>query len=495
MKLLIYLNNFRCAKRTSKDRVSSLREVGHSARLTPAKSPQNIIYNSDTVYSTTTFRPVSPSPITPPAIKTPSPQRTRKLETPLHFEGGLFSDIRSTDGKLLSKVTVDRMHRSTHHGITDSPSAVHMQDDNSYVDDIVKTETVTNQDVITVKFTPVLPDFECPRLLTPSQFRSTPSKTPVEYIKNDFEDLQSYKIVNSLCKEKLYDSNSPLKEILCNEKVENSVKTKEGSTRFVDREVFERLDTVNTIFRAPSEGLDFVVPVFRAPSEGLKFVEPVFRAPSEDLKTVEPVFRAPSEGLKIVEPVFRAPSEGFKIVEPVFRAPSVGVNIADQIFRGHSPLANILVSEQLSKIDTYLQESLDVCLGRKTPLPAVLKEVGETTTVETKHASHLYEEKSFHFETSTHTAGGIREIQETTSYHIDEPTSKIEKFNYETKSYEDTYDNMGKKINSVNKKKTGVLSTIYNMPIHYHAAILCLLLIIYNLVYQYIKQNCLGNKK
>ncbi|KAI8428580.1 hypothetical protein MSG28_007328 [Choristoneura fumiferana] len=206
---------------------------------------------------------VSPSPRTPPAPSSVSPQRTRKLETPLHFDGGLFSDIRSTEGKLLSKVTVDRVHCSSRHDVTDSPSvyeSIGSHGAKDYVDDVVKTETITNEEVIKVKFTPVPLEFSSsPRLLTPSQFQI---ERPVPFIKDGFEDLQSYKI--------------------------NLSKS------------FESLD----------------------------------------------------------------------IMEPVKRSPS--------------PLANFLISEQLTKIDHYLQESLDACSGsdgegRSTPARVpVLQVEGET---------------------------------------------------------------------------------------------------------------------
>ncbi|KAI8428575.1 hypothetical protein MSG28_007328 [Choristoneura fumiferana] len=291
------------AKRTSKDRASSLREDDLFASHTPAKC-KCIMYNSDTVYSTTTFRPVSPSPRTPPAPSSVSPQRTRKLETPLHFDGGLFSDIRSTEGKLLSKVTVDRVHCSSRHDVTDSPSvyeSIGSHGAKDYVDDVVKTETITNEEVIKVKFTPVPLEFSSsPRLLTPSQFQI---ERPVPFIKDGFEDLQSYKIVNSICKEKLFESQDFSKS-------------------------FDTLDMVEA--RAPSSLLNFMV----------------------DNQNLSKSF----ESLDIMEPVKRSPS----------------------------PLANFLISEQLTKIDHYLQESLDACSGsdgegRSTPARVpVLQVEGET---------------------------------------------------------------------------------------------------------------------
>ncbi|CAH0749814.1 unnamed protein product [Diatraea saccharalis] len=376
----------RCAKRTSKDRVSSPREVGLSVRRTPASPPQ-IIYNSDTVYSTTTFRPVSPSPITPPAPDTPSPQRTRKLETPLHFEGGLFSDIRSKDGKLLSKVTVDRLHSSTRHDITDSPSvfeSIGSDGNRDYVNDIVKTETITNEDVIKIKFTPVPPEIESPRLLTPSQFHVSPTKTPVEYLK-DYEDLQSYKIVSSLCKEKHFDTDS----------------LKEKSF--------------------------------------------------DHLAATEPVKRS------------------------------------------HSPLANFLVPEQLTKIDTHLQESLNACLPGedKRQMTLVQVKLEGDTEVERKETEYSTKEEtctkkafsSYRFEKTT---SGCEIPPETLQQrNISEPTSYIPR--------DEMIIERNVTINSV-KENQGILSAIYNMPIHYHAAILCFILIVYNLIFQYIKKNCHGQK-
>lgn len=386
----------RCAKRTSKDRASSPREVGLSVRCTPA-SPQQIIYNSDTVYSTTTFRPVSPSPVslsTSAAPETPSPQRTRKLETPLHFDGGLFSDIRSMEGKLLSKVTVDRVHSSTRHDVTDSPSVYEgfgSHGNKDFVNDIIKTETITNEDVIKVKFTPVPPEIDTPRLLTPSQFQVNRPKTPIEYLKDNFEDLQSYKIVNSLCKEKQFENG------------------------------------------------------------GLMLRE----------KSIE--------NLSVTEP---------------FR-------------RSHSPLANLLVPEQLTKIESYLQESLDACSAkvRNSTTPVLIRTEGEIEQ-ESKETviNETYEVKctTQHLDNSTNSS--------FKSYHGNENTQiepvvakEIPIAAQSTMTSDDEFITKRKsKVNSVHQEKQGVLKAIYNMPIHYHAAIICFILIVYNLIYQYIKQNCHG---
>lgn len=333
----------------------------------------------------------------PPSAPThSSPQRTRKLETPLHLDGGLFSDIRSADGKLLSKVTIDRVHSSTRHDVTDEPSVYEstgLHGNKDFVDDLVKTETITNEDVIKVKFTPIPPELDSPRLLTPSQFvqvQTNVVKPTVEYIKDNFEDLQSYKIVSSLYKEKRIESGQ-----------QNS---RERS-----------FDT-----------------------------------------------------LSVSEPVKRAPS----------------------------PLANVLVPEQLTKIDNYLQESLNAWSagdnkGRSTP--ALVISAGETKleTVETQRRE-LFEKRYLYETSSLNTSSGLGSQQngETTSVHRAVPVIR----NSEASLQEDVIRRKSK-INSVKENQPGVLSAIYNMPIHYHAAILCFLLIVYNLVYQYIKHNCHGNKK
>lgn len=409
----------RSAKRTSRDKVSSPREVDHFVRRTPAKSPQQLMYNSDTVYSTTTFRPVSPSPITLP-LNTPSPQRTRKLETPLHFDGGLFSDIRSTDGKLLSKVTVDRVQSSTRHDITDSPSMnVDINPkENKYVDDIIKTETITNKEFVTVKFTPVPLELDTPRMLTPSEMydRQQKNLSPVEYIKDNFEDLESYKIVSSVCKEKLFENNLMLPEISLS---------------------------------------------------------------------------------------------GSLLDKP---------NVSEPVRKGSSPLANLLISEQLTKIDNYMQESLEVCTGVRnsfTPSPVFIgNDIKTAPIINDNNISQKEDQivqKVIHVEQSHNIHRTHHEIMEEKADYLSEiladKTSSNDIFtkdrkeevrnNESIKQSPSLYHEGNKdipKINSVNEKRPGVLSAIYKMPTHYHAAIMCFLLIIYNLVYQYIKQNCYGKK-
>ncbi|KAI8428583.1 hypothetical protein MSG28_007328, partial [Choristoneura fumiferana] len=398
------------AKRTSKDRASSLREDDLFASHTPAKC-KCIMYNSDTVYSTTTFRPVSPSPRTPPAPSSVSPQRTRKLETPLHFDGGLFSDIRSTEGKLLSKVTVDRVHCSSRHDVTDSPSvyeSIGSHGAKDYVDDVVKTETITNEEVIKVKFTPVPLEFSSsPRLLTPSQFQI---ERPVPFIKDGFEDLQSYKIVNSICKEKLFESQDFSKS-------------------------FDTLDMVEA--RAPSSLLNFMV----------------------DNQNLSKSF----ESLDIMEPVKRSPS----------------------------PLANFLISEQLTKIDHYLQESLDACSGsdgegRSTPARVPVLQVEGETLREVKDIQSKLREEMIQDSSKMYTTTSCQKEEPVREYNTQPSTTRVVSSMEEIKTKS--------KINSVKDKERGMLHLIYNMPIHYHAIILCFFLIVYNLIYQYIKENCHGKK-
>lgn len=364
----------RCAKRISRDRVSSQREEDLSARCTPARLPQQLMYNSDTVYTTTIFRPVSISPSL--TTDTSSPQRTRKLETPLHFDGGLFSDIRSTDGKLLSKVTVDRVHSSTRHDVTDSPHTAESVDwhgNKDYVDDIVKTETITNEDVLKVKFTPVLSDFDS--LPQRVSMQMPKSFSPVKYLRDDYEDLSSYKIVNSLCKENLL-----------------KVTTGDGTD--------ETTDYVTT--RSPAK-------------------------------------------------------------------------------RGHSPLANLIVSEQLTKIDGYLQESLNtfsetkVDCGKSTPFSSEVEQLTKTEIIQDNKSKSDYKNEN-RFNANISLDSSQKNNADTLLSNNSDGESDLVKA----------------KTNSVKIKLSGILKAIYNMPMHYHAAILCLFLIVYNLFYQYIKQKYYG---
>lgn len=424
--------------------------VDPSAKFTPAKSPKPLIYNSDTVYSTTTFRPVSPSPLTPPAPEAPSPKRTRKLETPLHFDGGLFSDIRSTDGKLLSKVTVDQIYRSTRHDVTDSPSNIPGNDSRNYVDDIVKTETITNEDVIKVKFTPVPPELDTPPLLrTPPSLQKDQINAPIEYIKDNFEDLQSYKLISSICKETVTEfQNVNIKEDTLN--VSRSISRAKGpvATLLGGDTNIERNNSMN--------------------------------------KNV------------------------FVSRDPFFQSVDCSsLDATPTVTRMHSPLASILLSEQLQKLDTYLQSSLDVCTkgdieGRLTPsivqtdennsimllkhaddIFAPLAQAVEEKATEKIKESETFENKQIHIECKSNVTSDAVSQNDGNQNHKMTNTQ----FDYNSKKKNKST------LNSVKVTRPGVLNAIYNMPIHYHAAILCLLLIVYNLIYQYIKQNCNVNTK
>ncbi|CAG5027366.1 unnamed protein product [Parnassius apollo] len=312
------------------------------------------------------------------------------METPLHFDGGLFSDIRSSDGKLLSKVTVDRVHSSTRCDVIDSPGItelVSINGNKDYVDDIVKTETITNEDVIKVKFTPVLPELEGPQL-TP-KLTLNRQTTTVKLIDNNFEDLQSYKLVNSLFKENSNNNSN---------NIDNRAKN----------------------------------------------------------------------------------------------ADNIGVEVDGSKKRAHSPLANFLVSEQLTKIDNYLQESLNVC--SESNLNENSKSITEVAKGETKLIHEEIQQSKIDQEILSHSKNSLDKVlnsdgdAQKTNYHVKELSnisSPIDKIPEKSKS----------RLNSVKEKQLGIISAIYNMPMHYHAAILCFLLIVYNLIYQYIKHNCYGYKK
>lgn len=354
----------------------------------PANDPERIIYNSDTVYSTTIFRPVSLSPSTIPEAESHPPQRTRRLETPLHFEGGLFSDIRSSDGKLLSKVTVDRVHSSMRRDVIDSPSTsetIGSHGNKDYVDDIIKTETITNEDVIKVKFTPIPLELDGPSLVP--KLAINRALTPIQLINNDYEDLQSYKIVNSLLKESWSEKT-------CSD----------------------------------------------------------FRGKSVD---------------------------------------HIGVEVDEPFKRSHSPLANFLVPEHLTKIDNYLEESLKICseVTVKDDLKQLeLDEVRETNLLHEKTTKHDEERTQISDKNENNVTSIYRDDDEKINSYVEEFIA--------TSTLNDEYSKCNKiKLNSVIEKHPGVLTAIYNMPMHYHAAILCFFLIVYNLVYQYIKQNCYGSKK
>ncbi|CAG9560254.1 unnamed protein product [Danaus chrysippus] len=340
------------------------------------------MYNSDTVYSTTTFRPISASPTFE------QPIRTRKLETPLHFDGGLFSDIRSTDGKLLSKVTVDRVSSSTRRDVIETPHVLHTEDgfgNRDFVDDIVKTEKVTNEDIIKVKFTPVrreldsLPSLPSWSISNGSEFKPT---SRVDYLNNDYEDLQSYKIVNSLCKQTISDH----------------LETE------TDKEML----------------------------------------------------------------VANVPTD-----------------------RGHSPLANFVISDHLIKIENYLQESLDICSETKSLAEARLTpEIISTSSKSEKES--VREEIGFedHKDQYKASASNTDTISPVKSYQ----TNDVSYYHDDIKDQTENHHKKSK-LNSVKTTKPGIITAIYNMPMHYHAAMICFLLIVYNLFHQYIKQNIDGKNR
>ncbi|CAH4019758.1 unnamed protein product [Pieris brassicae] len=142
-----------------------------------------------------------------------------------------------------------------------------------------------------------------------------------------------------------------------------------------------------------------------------------------------------------------------------------------RIEREHSPLANNLISEKLIKIDSYLQESLNRCSEAKDTVP-------HEATTETDVIKDVMETQKDDILIDNQV-----KFSETNPKYDAEDSSKSLQTPKENK----------KSKNSVDKKKLGVLGTIYKLPMHYHAAIICFLLIVYNLIYQYIKQNCYGN--
>ncbi|OWR55177.1 hypothetical protein KGM_202448 [Danaus plexippus plexippus] len=338
------------------------------------------MYNSDTVYSTTTFRPISASPTVD------QPVRTRKLETPLHFDGGLFSDIRSTDGKLLSKVTVDRVSSSTRRDVIDTPHVFETEDgfgNKGFVDDIVKTEKVTNEDIIKVKFTPVRRELDSiPSWSIGSGSEYKPAAR-VDYLNNDYEDLQSYKIVNSLCKQKISDH--------------------------LETETDKEMLVANV---------------------------------STD--------------------------------------------------RGHSPLANFVISDHLVKIENYLQESLDICSETKSLAEARLTpEIISTSSKPEKESVRedvVSEDHKHQYEAPASNNDITNPVK---SYQTNEVSCNHE---VDTKDQKESYHKKSK-LNSVKTTKQGLITAMYNMPMHYHAAMICFVLVVYNLFHQYVKQNFDGNNR
>ncbi|XP_077285691.1 Z band alternatively spliced PDZ-motif protein 52 isoform X2 [Arctopsyche grandis] len=152
----------RCAKKISKDRVSTPREDVHSAKTMLANSyTENIIasspYTTDQIYQlsneTTDFTNMNISPN-------------------FQSDRGIFSDILSTTGKVLGTVTMDTIHSSTVCDITDTPitdDLTAIENDALYSDggitpksicDTMRTETYTNEDVLRIKLAPTLIEFD-----------------------------------------------------------------------------------------------------------------------------------------------------------------------------------------------------------------------------------------------------------------------------------------------------------------------------------------------
>lgn len=143
------------------------------------------------------------------------------------------------------------------------------------------------------------------------------------------------------------------------------------------------------------------------------------------------------------------------------------------VTRGHSPLANLIIPEHLTKIDNYLQESLNVLKSEKEC--SVAEEILNKYEVEnTCQLQNNYEEAL-------------------------DSHQKIDNIAYKKENISNYNDgeiaNAKDKLNSVKTKHPGVLKTVYNWPMHYHAAIMCFFLIVYNLIYQYLKQYYHGKKE
>lgn len=111
-------------------------------------------------------------------------------KSPNQFNSGIFDDILSPSGKVLSTVTVDAVHSSTYCDVTDVPMTddIHAIENDALktdvnfplsVTDTFRTETFTNEDILKIKLTPTLMEFddylfgklspsqECNRSLTP----------------------------------------------------------------------------------------------------------------------------------------------------------------------------------------------------------------------------------------------------------------------------------------------------------------------------------------
>ncbi|KPI97978.1 Zonadhesin [Papilio xuthus] len=460
------------------------------------------MYNSDTVYSTTVFRPVSLSPSTFPDRETPPPQRTRKLETPLHFDGGLFSDIRSSDGKLLSKVTVDRMHSSTRRDVVDTPHVSETSDafgNKDYVDDIVKTETITNEDVFKVKFTPVSFELDGPQQATKSLERPrtpvirptlidepiTPLNVPMTLFDRSTTPIDR-PITPLNVPMTLFDrSTTPIDRPITPLNVPMTLFDR--STTPIDRPITP-IDRPRTPVNVPMTFFDHSTTPIDRPITPLSVPMTLFDRPTT------PVNR-PITPLKIISNDYED-LQSYKIIKTLLKEHSNTkadnlnywddkVNFTDvktdaPVKRAHSPLANFIVSEQLTKIDSYLQENLNVYSENSTEIiskPLKLDEERETKKDITCSTKNEYNITTHNYDRNV----------ENNSNNVKEPTVKDNAV--------EEIQPTPLKVNSVKAKRSGVVSAICNMPMHYHAAILCFFLIVYNLIYQYIKQNHHGIKK
>lgn len=144
----------RCAKKILKDRASTPREDVHSAKPTHANLYADYASSSPYFIDQTSHDTVD-------------------LNTSPNFQSdrGIFSDILSPTGKVLSTVTVDTIHSSTFCDITDSPYTEDIEaieDDALYTDgvapksicDTMRTETYTNEDILRIKLEPTLMEFD-----------------------------------------------------------------------------------------------------------------------------------------------------------------------------------------------------------------------------------------------------------------------------------------------------------------------------------------------
>lgn len=92
-------------------------------------------------------------------------------KSPNQFNNGIFDDILSPSGKVLSTVTVDSIHSSTYCDVTDVPVTddIHAIENDALktdvnfplsVTDTFRTETFTNEDILKIKLTPTLMEFD-----------------------------------------------------------------------------------------------------------------------------------------------------------------------------------------------------------------------------------------------------------------------------------------------------------------------------------------------